>query len=261
MIAELLGAASASLVILFAATRRRDRERTRALVRRGGSSRRGPFEAIGVVTGRVPFLCIYAKDERARANLVLTAIVSVIVSVVSVKLAIPVATLMLLRTRFASRRRMVLRRRAILRELPIVADLLRLCISGGMNVSHAVTSVSRFLEGPIAAELRSVQNEVGNGARLAESLEAAAVRLCDDVQPLFGALVSSERYGAPLSTVLERLAFEARRAQEHRAEQAARQLSVKMLFPVAVTILPAFALLTVAPLLAGSFASLASSFQ
>ena len=68
--------------------------------------------------------------------------------------------------------------------------------------------------------------------------------------------VASERYGAPLGAGLERLADEVRRDRRRRAEEAARRIPVKLLFPLVGCVLPAFALLTVAPLVAGALGSL-----
>src|SRR3712207_6889914 len=49
---------------------------------------------------------------------------------------------------------------------------------------------------------------------------------------------------------LDRLAFEVRADRRRRAEEAARRVPVKLLFPLVLCTLPAFALLTMAPLLA-----------
>ncbi|HSH59547.1 MAG TPA: type II secretion system F family protein, partial [Acidimicrobiales bacterium] len=59
-------------------------------------------------------------------------------------------------------------------------------------------------------------------------------------------------YGAPLAASLDRIADHVRRQRRRRAEEAARKVPVMLLFPLVVCILPAFALLTVAPLIAGA---------
>jgi tight adherence protein C len=68
--------------------------------------------------------------------------------------------------------------------------------------------------------------------------------------------VASERYGAPLGPGLERLAYEVRADRRRRAEEAARKIPVKLLFPLVSCTLPAFGLLTVAPLIASAVRSL-----
>ena len=54
----------------------------------------------------------------------------------------------------------------------------------------------------------------------------------------------------------ERLAEDARRTELRRAETRARRVPVLLLFPLVLCILPAFALLTVAPLLASAVGAL-----
>ena len=158
------------------------------------------------------------------------------------------------------RRNVIARKRAILRSLPVTVDLLRLSVLSGLNISAAVSEVAAHTKGPLADELTRAMQMTARGVGVADALDGVVVRTCDEVGPLIWSLTSSERYGAPLSEVLERLARETRLDQERRAEQAARQLSVLLLFPLAGAILPAFALLTVVPLLAGSLSSLASNF-
>ncbi|MDP9387533.1 MAG: hypothetical protein M3Q48_06280, partial [Actinomycetota bacterium] len=55
---------------------------------------------------------------------------------------------------------------------------------------------------------------------------------------------------------LERLAAEVRRQRLRQAEEAARRVPVLLLFPLVLCVLPAFALLTVAPLIAGALREL-----
>ncbi len=152
------------------------------------------------------------------------------------------------------------RERAIVRDLPMTVDLLRLGVQSGLNVTGAITEVTLHTKGPLADELSMALQESARGMRLADALNNVALRSGDVLRPVIWSLTSTERYGAPLSEVLERLAHETRVDQEQRAEQAARRLSVQLLFPVAGCTLPAFALLTVVPLLAGSITTLASSF-
>ena len=105
-------------------------------------------------------------------------------------------------------------------------------------------------------ELTQVVALTRRGTRLADALDALADRLGDAVRPMTSALVSCERYGAPIGPTLERLGVDVRLASRQRAEAAARRVPVRLLFPLVTCILPAFALLTVAPLIAGSLTGL-----
>ncbi len=147
-------------------------------------------------------------------------------------------------------------RAALIRDLPEVADLFVLAVGSGLTVPLAVDAVARRAPEAFDAELRSVMAEVALGQRLSDALEDVPRRLGEEARPLFAALVASDRYGAPLLEGLERLGVELRNDRRRRAEEAARRVPVKLLFPLVFCTLPAFALLTVAPLLAGALGAL-----
>ena len=172
-------------------------------------------------------------------------------------LAVPAAALVgwslpAVQARRAERRRLV----DLAADLPEVVDLFVLAVGAGLTVPLAVAAVAARASGPLAAELGRACDEVGLGRRLAEALDDVVARAGEPVRPLVAALVASERYGAPLSAGLERLADEVRRQRRHRAEEAARRVPVKLLFPLVCCTLPALALLTVAPLVASAVRSL-----
>jgi tight adherence protein C len=155
-----------------------------------------------------------------------------------------------------ARRRASAASAAVRRSLPEAVDLLGLAVGAGLTVPLAVAAVGRRHRGPVGAELARVAAEIDGGRRCADALEDAAARLGADAQPVIGALVASERYGAPLADALARLAGDVRADQRRRAEEAARRVPVKLLFPLVLCVLPAFTLLTVVPLLAGALGSL-----
>jgi tight adherence protein C len=142
------------------------------------------------------------------------------------------------------------------RQLPEAVDLLVLVAGAGSTVPLAVAAVARRAGGPIGVALTGVTSAVAGGARLGDALRTLPDTLGEEVRPLVSALVASERDGSPLTAGLERLAVELRHDRRRRAEAAARKVPVKLLFPLVACILPAFALLTVAPLLAGALAAL-----
>lgn len=137
-------------------------------------------------------------------------------------------------------------------DLPETVDLLTLAVGAGCNVTLAVAAAGRRGSGPLAAELRRVAAEAAGGRRLADALDELPARAGESVRPLAAALAGCERYGAPLGASLDRIADHVRRQRRRRAEEAARKVPVMLLFPLVVCILPAFALLTVAPLIAGA---------
>jgi tight adherence protein C len=149
-------------------------------------------------------------------------------------------------------------RAAVAAAVPDLVDLFAVAFASGLNVRLATFAVAeRAPPGPVRDALRAVTAGVDAGERLADALERVpSVVGHDAVRPLIGALVDAERYGTALGPTLDRLAADARRARQRRAEEVARRLPVQLLFPLVTCILPAFGLLTVAPLIAGGLRAL-----
>jgi len=233
--------------------------RARALIRRHARADRHlahrplPTERLGRwVLARLGRRPDPLAARRAGAALVAAAAVAPLVP-----LGVPAAallgwTLPGLRCRRDQRRRLA----ALVADLPDVVDLFVLAVGAGLTVPQAVVAVSARASGPLGAELARACEEVRLGRRVAEALEDVIARAGEPVRPLVAALVASERYGAPLGAGLERLADEVRRQRRHRAEEVARRVPVKLLFPLVCCTLPALALLTVAPLVASAVRSL-----
>jgi tight adherence protein C len=154
--------------------------------------------------------------------------------------------------RAAARRRQA----ATTRSLPEIVDLLMLAAGAGLSVRQVVAAVAARADGPLAPVLARAVSEAEQGRRLADALEDVPALAGESTRTLVAPLVACERYGAPLSPALDRLAGEVRADARRRAEEAARRVPVKLLFPLVTCILPAFGLLTVAPLIASAVRSL-----
>jgi tight adherence protein C len=145
---------------------------------------------------------------------------------------------------------------AIADQLPDVVDLLALTTAAGLPIAATVCAIGRRPGGPLGAALERAGAHIERGGTTASALELVVADAGASVRPLVDALAAHDRYGTPLAPALERVAIESRLRRRRQAEEAARRLPVTLLFPLVLTTLPAFALLTVVPLLAGSFASL-----
>ena len=131
-------------------------------------------------------------------------------------------------------------------------DLFVLALGAGLNLRLAVEAVARRTPPAWAAALTDVVDRVERGQRVTDALDGVPDHLGPAARPLVRALTGAERYGTPLLPTLERLALDARLDRRRRAEEAARRVPVKLLFPLVLCVLPAFGLLTIAPLLAGA---------
>lgn len=145
---------------------------------------------------------------------------------------------------------------AIVDQLPDVVDLLRLTTDAGLPVGAALGAIGDRPGGPLGAAVSEAASLLERGGTTADALAGLAAGAGPPVRPLVDALAEHDRYGAPLGPSLARAAVEARARRRRHAEEAARRLPVTLLFPLVLTTLPAFFLLAIVPLLAGSLGSL-----
>lgn len=143
-------------------------------------------------------------------------------------------------------------------QLPDVVDLLSLTAAAGLPVGAALMALGGRPGGPLGAALARAAAHVRHGGSTAEAL-GLLLAAGPAVRPLVDALAQHDRYGSPLLPSLDRVAIETRARRRRRAEESARRLPVTLLLPLVVTTFPAFVLLTVVPLLAGSLGSLSLS--
>jgi tight adherence protein C len=140
-------------------------------------------------------------------------------------------------------------------QLPDVVDLLALTAGAGLPVGPSLLAIGDRPGGPLGAAVARAAAHLRHGGTTAEALDRLAA-VGPPARPLVDALVQHDRYGTPLLPALDRVAIEARARRRRRSEEAARRLPVTLLFPLVLTTFPAFVLLTVVPLLAGSLGSL-----
>jgi tight adherence protein C len=141
-------------------------------------------------------------------------------------------------------------------ELPEAVDLLAVAVASGLNLPQSVAAIATRGPPRFGAAFREAADEIQRGGRVADAIEAALGPLGDPARPLAVALLGAARYGTAIQPALDRLAIESRQLRRRQAEEAARRVPVKLLFPLVLLVLPAFVLLTLVPLLAGALRSL-----
>jgi tight adherence protein C len=155
--------------------------------------------------------------------------------------------------RAAERRR---REAAVAADLPEVVDLLTVAVGAGLTVPKAVAVVAGRATGPLARALAATVADAEAGRPFADALDDLPDRAGEPTRALAASLAGCVRYGTPIASALAALAAEARDSERRRLEQAARRVPVLLLFPLVLCVLPAFALLTVAPLIADALRAL-----
>jgi len=139
--------------------------------------------------------------------------------------------------------------------LPGAFDLLVAAVGAGCAPIGAAELTARWGPAPVAARFRPVLVATELGGAFPDALTELATTT-PLLAPMVDVLLASSELGAPATGALVRLADEARARARRRAETRARVLPVKLLFPLVFLVLPAFALLTVAPALLSALSRL-----
>ena len=140
-------------------------------------------------------------------------------------------------------------------SLPDAVDLFGIALGSGLTVPMALSVVAPRAPPPLGPALVEAEVRFRHG----EPLERALGRLGDQapvVRPLVNVLLAAHCDGAPVADALVRLGDEQRSVRRRAAEARARQVPIRMLFPLVGCTLPAFVLVTVVPPVASALADL-----
>jgi tight adherence protein C len=146
--------------------------------------------------------------------------------------------------------------RRVRAALPDLVDLLILASTAGLSLPVAHPVVAQHLPPPVGPRLLAADEAARLGRARADALIEALAPLGERARALSHVLVDHLRYGVPLVPALERTSLELRLDRRRAAELEARRVPVRLLAPLVACVLPAFALLTVVPLLAASLEAL-----
>jgi tight adherence protein C len=143
------------------------------------------------------------------------------------------------------------RQSAIARQLSDILDLLVVCVEAGLGLFEAIRIVGTESERQgqeIGRELSLVATEISAGASLGQALRNLAERSgVEDIKPLAATLIQSEQLGAQIAPALNASSDALRVRRRLRAEEAAQKMTIKILFPLVLFILPAMLLVIVGP--------------
>jgi tight adherence protein C len=133
-------------------------------------------------------------------------------------------------------------------QLPVAVDLISVAVGASCTPYQAVAVAARWSPPRIASALDAAVRDTALGLSFDDALANTAGR-APAMRPLTETLRTSARLGAPAAAALARLAQEVRTDVRRRSEARARTVPVRLLFPLVFCVLPAFALLTVVPVL------------
>lgn len=137
----------------------------------------------------------------------------------------------------------------LIRSAPLVADLLAAALMAGVPLGHAVPVVARAIGGPAGEALMGVHRRTELGEPMAGAW--AALAATPGLGGVARAVARSSRTGAPLAALLAQSAEDLRRAASAAALAEVRATGVRAVLPLGLCLLPAFALLGIAPIVGG----------
>jgi Flp pilus assembly protein TadB len=142
------------------------------------------------------------------------------------------------------------RRERLEAAVPHAVDLMAACLAAGLSPAAAVEQVRVVVDEPLARELAGLARRLELGVDPATVWrELAAHRQLGSLGRTMSRAVES---GASVSEAMQRLADDLRGRRRAHVESRARAVGVKAAVPLGGCLLPAFVLVGVVPLVAGS---------
>ncbi|MFD0595303.1 type II secretion system F family protein [Catellatospora coxensis] len=104
------------------------------------------------------------------------------------------------------------------------------------------------MPGALAREFARMLHEMQMGQRRVDALRALAARTTvPELKTITMALVQAGELGIPIAGVLREQARQMRVKRRQRAEEAARKLPVKVIFPLVLCLFPALFIVVIGP--------------
>lgn len=142
----------------------------------------------------------------------------------------------------------VKRQEQIQKALPDALDMLTVSVEAGLGFDAALAQVARNTEGPIAGEFARVLQEMQIGKSRTDALRGLGERTTVmDMRTFASAIVQADSLGIPIAGVLREQAKEMRIKRHQRAEEKAQKVTVKIMFPVVLCILPSLFIIVIGP--------------
>jgi tight adherence protein C len=152
------------------------------------------------------------------------------------------------------------RQNSIRKGLPDALDMLSVCADAGLGFDQSLLRVSQHWKTPVGVEFGRVVAEMEMGVPRAQALRNMANRLdVIELSSFVGVIIQSDQLGMSIADTLHSQAQQMRVERRFRAQEQARKVPLKMLFPMILLIFPAMLAVVcgpVIPILVEFFASL-----
>jgi tight adherence protein C len=147
------------------------------------------------------------------------------------------------------------RTKAIEKELPEALDLLKITINSGQTFEHAMESVTKQLpKGVLREEFQRVVIEMQAGSSMERAFKSLTSRFkSEDLESFSKAVIQTTKLGSDVSDTLKHQADYVRANYEARLQRMIARLETTMFIPLIGTMLPAFMIIIIAPVLMSIF--------
>ena len=143
------------------------------------------------------------------------------------------------------------RKEKIQRGLPDALDLMVVCVEAGTGLDAALNRTAEEMKktnSVLAEELGLVILEIRAGKPRQEALKNLAWRTdLEDLSNLTTLLIQTEKFGTSIAQALRVHSDFMRTKRFQRAEELAQKMPIKLIFPLALFILPMFFLVVLGP--------------
>ncbi|MCJ7534023.1 MAG: type II secretion system F family protein, partial [Anaerolineales bacterium] len=161
------------------------------------------------------------------------------------------------------RRRVRRRQDKIRKGLPDALDMLSVTAQAGLGFDQSLQRVSEYWKTPVGVEFGRVVAEMEMGSSRQEALRNLADRLdVPELSSFVAVIIQSDQLGMSIADALHAQAEQMRIERRFRAQEAARKVPLKMLFPMMLLIFPAMLVVVCGPsipILSGFFQTLGGS--
>jgi len=142
------------------------------------------------------------------------------------------------------------RQKLIIKALPDSLDLVTTCVEAGLGLDAALARVAEKTEGPFADDLKQMLRDVAMGKLRRDALTELHLRVgVDELTNFINSIIQAEQLGVGIAQVLRVQSDQLRTKRRQRAEKAAHEAPIKMLFPLVLFIFPAFLIVILGPAL------------
>jgi tight adherence protein C len=140
------------------------------------------------------------------------------------------------------------RQRELLRALPDGLDMLNICVGAGLGFDAALTKVGDQWDTALSQEFNRVVAEIRLGKTRRQALLDFSRRTeVMEIENFVATIVQADQLGVSIAKVLRTQAEQMRIFRRQRAEEEARQATIKLLFPLVFMIFPAMLAVLLGP--------------